>query len=236
MRKILTNLKFIGLLIAVNLLSVSQVVAECTINSGPSTDDFGSHSGAVLATQIFTACETGPFKSFAFELLSHGYEAKGVSVSIEPYRGGTCVSIAPTAFNLGTFDIVPAASGVKETFTPTNNFEVTAGETYHVGMTMNVQSQPGFRGTASGRSGGFEFSQTTPTVDAIGEGSVTSFTPLRSGGATGRMIPALAFNLLLGNPTPNTPVPTMSQWGLLIFGLLVLNLGIVFIYKKELNY
>lgn len=29
------------------------------------------------------------------------------------------------------------------------------------------------------------------------------------------------------------PVPTMSQWGLLIFGLLTLNLGLIFLYKKQ---
>lgn len=30
------------------------------------------------------------------------------------------------------------------------------------------------------------------------------------------------------------PIPTLSQWGLIIFGLLVLNLGLVFVYKKQL--
>jgi hypothetical protein len=30
------------------------------------------------------------------------------------------------------------------------------------------------------------------------------------------------------------PIPTISQWGLIIFGLLVLNLGLVFVYKKQL--
>ena len=30
-----------------------------------------------------------------------------------------------------------------------------------------------------------------------------------------------------------TPIPTMSQWGLMIFGLLILNLGVFFMYKKE---
>ena len=30
-----------------------------------------------------------------------------------------------------------------------------------------------------------------------------------------------------------TPIPTMSQWGLMIFGLLILNIGLVFIRKQE---
>ena len=29
------------------------------------------------------------------------------------------------------------------------------------------------------------------------------------------------------------PIPTMSEWGLMIFGLLMLNLGLMFIYRKE---
>ena len=32
--------------------------------------------------------------------------------------------------------------------------------------------------------------------------------------------------------TPSV-IPTISQWGLLIFGLLLLNLGIIFVYRKE---
>ena len=32
---------------------------------------------------------------------------------------------------------------------------------------------------------------------------------------------------------PSTPIPTLNQWSLLIFGLLVLNLGLLFIRKKE---
>lgn len=35
------------------------------------------------------------------------------------------------------------------------------------------------------------------------------------------------------NNSCKTPIPTMSQWGLIIFGLLVLNLGIIFLYKKQ---
>ena len=35
-------------------------------------------------------------------------------------------------------------------------------------------------------------------------------------------------------PTPAlAPVPTMSEWGLLLFGLLVLNIGLVILQKRE---
>jgi len=29
------------------------------------------------------------------------------------------------------------------------------------------------------------------------------------------------------------PIPTMSEWGLMIFGLLVLNLGVIFLRRRE---
>lgn len=32
------------------------------------------------------------------------------------------------------------------------------------------------------------------------------------------------------------PIPTMSQWGLMIFGLLVLNLGVFFLYRKQAQF
>lgn len=33
--------------------------------------------------------------------------------------------------------------------------------------------------------------------------------------------------------TGTTPIPTMSEWGLMIFGLLILNLGLFFVFKQE---
>jgi len=35
------------------------------------------------------------------------------------------------------------------------------------------------------------------------------------------------------SPVTTAPVPTMSQWGLIIFGLLILNLGVIFLYRKQ---
>ena len=38
----------------------------------------------------------------------------------------------------------------------------------------------------------------------------------------------------LPDRTPPDPIPTMSQWGLLIFGLLIMNFSMVFIQRKEM--
>lgn len=45
--------------------------------------------------------------------------------------------------------------------------------------------------------------------------------------STGNSYAALAF-------TSSTPVPTMNQWGLLIFGLLIMNLSVFFVQRRAL--
>jgi len=55
------------------------------------------------------------------------------------------------------------------------------------------------------------------------------------GGNTAVAAPAATFQPIctVEACTPQAPIPTMSEWGLIIFGLLVLNLGMFFMYKKE---
>ena len=38
---------------------------------------------------------------------------------------------------------------------------------------------------------------------------------------------------LISNPASCTLIPTMSQWGLMIFGLLTINIGLVLLRRKE---
>jgi len=54
--------------------------------------------------------------------------------------------------------------------------------------------------------------------------------------ASGRAPFAMIFAMVIGAPVvapAQAPIPTMSEWGLMIFGLLVLNLGIFFVYKRN---
>ncbi len=39
--------------------------------------------------------------------------------------------------------------------------------------------------------------------------------------------------VVIAYAAPQAPIPTMNQWGLIIFGLLVLNLGLVFVNKQQ---
>ncbi len=51
------------------------------------------------------------------------------------------------------------------------------------------------------------------------------------GGLTGGVNTAMAFDFSGVDLTPIEPIPTMGTWGLLVFGLLVLNLGLVLVKR-----
>lgn len=225
------NIKLLVLCCAFFFSGYSSFASNCTIDAGPATNEFSAYSSHIEVTQIFTACEDGPLNSYAFSLANHGYEARGVSVSIAPYIPAVT---GPSSYDLGTFDIIPKETGSQETFTfiPTTVYNLTKGEAYKITMIMNIRSSWSNNGISSGRSGGFEFGQTSPTNPAIGAANITHLTPLHSDPiGNGRMMTALAFKVDLGKPL--SPIPTMSSWGLMIFALLVINGGLYFVRKLE---
>ena len=63
----------------------------------------------------------------------------------------------------------------------------------------------------------------TPTLSVTESGTTTA-------------VPAATFQPVCTTAAcaPTPPIPTMSEWGLMIFGLLVLNLGVLFVQRKEL--
>lgn len=92
-----------------------------------------------------------------------------------------------------------------------------------------------------------DFSVTTTPNNTIPIGGSTTFTiqfsPSSAGAKTANFCYDFSFGGLVGggvNVVINgngiaavDPIPTMSEWGLLIFGLLVLNLGVFFLIKRE---
>jgi len=83
----------------------------------------------------------------------------------------------------------------------------------------------GFVGTLNlGGPGGISF------IDASNISSLPIEVGVDGGGteSTGSMM----FCYTLPQAAEN-PIPTMSQWGLMIFGLLIINLGVVFLRRKE---
>lgn len=74
-----------------------------------------------------------------------------------------------------------------------------------------------------GASGGFPFINS----------SNTSALPITAGVAGGGTESDGSVTFCFTQVQAQTPIPTMSQWGLMIFGLLTINLGMVFLRRKE---
>ena len=55
-------------------------------------------------------------------------------------------------------------------------------------------------------------------------------------GVTDHVVPASTFEPVCTDAacTPTPPIPTMSEWGLILFGLLIINLGVFFVRKRAL--
>lgn len=234
MHKILKQLPTVLCTLILCSFTLVNLGATCSISApNDNGDHFPAYSGYVTVTQHFVACESGPLNTFAFKAFSHYYKAENGTVSIEDLGTGSTVSFGGNLVNIGTVDIIPTTNGTEETFTftPSVNFQLTAGNTYKVVMDLNiVPNNPTLTG-GQARSGGIEFSRSTLGDSNVGIGSVVSNNSGLQGNSEGRMMTSLVFNANMGNPID--PIPTISQWGLMIFGLLILNLGVFAIYRQE---
>lgn len=89
---------------------------------------------------------------------------------------------------------------------------------------------------ASPINGVINFDVVLPNFDYtnIGSGIYVSDNFLSCSTTAGQMPPASAAACASCNVvTATAPIPTMSQWGLMIFGLLILNLSVVFLNRKQ---
>ena len=211
-------------------------MADCTIGNSSNDSQISLYGDAFIG-QEFVACESGKIDDLSFDLYSHNYRSLGTKVRIATgstinWGGGTL---------LGTIDIEPVTRGVTETFKfiPTTSFEIVAGQTYIWWLEMDIEYNAPLLHTSQGRSsGGFEFLVNSSSIDDnLGPLQSGTLSVLRTGkGASGRMTQVLVHQLNIANINNNTPVPTMNEWGLLIFGLLILNLGVFFVVKTERHF
>lgn len=207
------------LVIAILLPFTSQADTCMTDNTDGLTSMMSTitvPSGGLIGQQ-FIACETGSLTAINVNIDFAAASGIGnLDLYLVSGNGSTIVSGSP----LKTF------TGVSEGFITLNlaegEFEVTEGTLYAFavgGLNMDVvtfdDSPVGGPPDPSVANGHFVFFfsggvfQENPASDLFFSTSV-SFTP-----------PVVE------------PIPTMSEWGLLIFGLLVLNLGVFGIRRKE---
>lgn len=209
MKRVLNLLREGLLLIGLSILAIASVNGQCTV--------FGTNLGAEQNTseiatmggedgQTFTACGTGNITSISIRMdINNTYNG---NMNLWILNGSV------PGFNSSTPYQQFMTSGTGVITIPLNTpFPVIAGNIYTVG----------FGAVGAGNN---------PVIDAH---QIAPNGPYFDGQLilNGALFAASDLNFSV-TISPGNPIPTLSQWGLLIFGLLVLNLGLVFVYKKQL--
>lgn len=210
MRRMIYLLRTGLLLIGLSILSIVTVYGQCTVYG----TDLGTNLGASFAAnfgsedgQSFTACLSGNITSISIRTDDNNTYAGSVNLWIVP--GTPANGAAFPGFPVyQTFNV--AAGGNIVTINLNTPFPVVAGDVYSIGFGRPTAGADFFRvnvSTVNSYFGGLALGTGGPNATADINFSVTIV---------------------------DTSIPTLSQWGLIIFGLLVLNLGLVFVYKKQL--
>ena len=93
------------------------------------------------------------------------------------------------------------------------------------GVVTTIAGLAGVTGNTNGTAASARFRNPTGiTVDIDGNLLISDF--------SNNMIRKIENCIVI--PTTNTSIPTMNQWGLMIFGLLIMNLSVFFVQFKEL--
>ena len=105
------------------------------------------------------------------------------------------------------------------------NFQSIFFENGDVIYQVSMNAEDGSGSTSGAQSGDLSLftNIVCNTVGTLGPGTVYGLSP--SGNSLANSPCA---------PEPVEPIPTMSQWGLLIFGLLIMNLSVFYVQKREL--
>lgn len=168
--------------------------------------------GNALAGQQFIACDTGQITSIQINTSGgdiHLYLAAGNGATIP----------------LGTpYQIFPGQPSGLVNLPLSQPFLVDKGALY--ALAIGNVTEVIFDNTPIG----------LPANDIDPNGRFSFEIVNNAGVQTFREIPAsdLVFGVQI-NPIP-APIPTLSQWGLLIFGLVLLNLGLIKIHQKEVSF
>ena len=179
--------------------------ADCTLDNTSNLNGITPRPAGTIYGQNFLACETGTINSILLNLSAGG--------TIDFYMvagdgNGTINAAVP-------YQTFAVGAGGMFTFNFSTPFPVTAGNLYSFAL----------RGADVAADG-----SPMPAIDPNVPDGQSSFL-ISSGGAYSAMA-ALDLYFLISNKGPVVkPIPTMSQWGLWIFGLLVMNMGVFFVQR-----
>ena len=190
--------------------------ATCKVDNTATPNGSVNTMTNFLAGQQFLACETNDL----------------LSVQVQTVSGGTIdlylVAGDGNAINYGTpYQTFSAQPSGLVTLNLTNPFSVTSGNLYSFAIGNPV----------TGLDVVFDMTPVgAPVNPGIPDGQ-HAFSYSDAGVLSLSTASDLVFGINIGVPVvvaAISPIPTMSQWGLVIFGLLIMNLGVFFVYRIEM--
>lgn len=196
--------------LALCLLFSWTVQADCVLNNADNPAGGRTPTGTFTFGQSFRPCQTGFIQSIKVN-------TGGGDLRLYLVAGNEdAVNLATP---LQTFTSIPMGD---VTLTLNTTFPVTAGQLYSfaIGNTDGIlfDNSPNNNAPVDGTAGAPQ------GIQAFNINGVSINTPNSD----------LFFQINIATRDPFAPsIPTMSQWGIMIFALLLLNMGVLLLLKKE---
>ena len=164
--------------------------------------------------QFFVANSTGIITTISIKMDGSNLYTGTMNLWIGAEPGnGNSISGGPI---YQSFEITAANLTSVITINLNTPFPVINGGSYRMVFAPVGTGQPIIDGNSS---------SSFPDLDSYIPGNATVF--------NGSYVNSLDLNFSI-SISPNPPIPTLSEWGLFIFGLMILNIGIFFVQWKEL--
>lgn len=195
--------------------------ADCSVDVPTSGGKMACVGKDGYIAQAFKVCQTGLLKDLSFNVPAvHG---AGGSFTVYVAKGTQADKTLPGVKTFGPY----STSGV---VTVAPDISVETGEFVMFWVELTGFSTVCFDGTNNNNLGfvhsGLRMHNLLAAGPATGSGSI-GVAP--AGAAAVSAHTSLAFNATIAQ----ADIPTLNQWGLLIFGLLTVNLGLFFVKRKE---
>jgi len=229
-----------------NLLTETRVFADSggPISTITITNTYDANN-KLLSTRTV---ETDPFDEFE-NLITYAYDAnlRVVSQKEEYFINPGRIKLGEITFNVMPCDLpIPSIADPCSCSDPLNKKDINE-EITHFHDVLSVKGIPGDGVVLQTGNINFLDNNLVQILDGTNLGTIPASGVLEydffhasgvSGAITLNVGGTLSapFNIsVCSTDSCKPPIPTMSQWGLLIFGLLVLNLGVFFVKKNELT-
>ena len=196
--------KNLVLLFVALALSFTSDGQNCTVNAIDGGIHFASRSSRQIG-QTFIPCQDGEITEIIVTLRTNA----NYTVFLEEHTTGSQISNLTNQVLTQTVTTA-TSNGTPVTFTLPTPFSVNSGSTYRFSWTTDFVGQWGCRTT----EGGGDY------PDGAMTGGSTLFTDRD-----------VDFEITIQPPTP--VIPTMGEWALILFGLIVLSIGAVSLMKWE---